>query len=254
MGIYEANAALRCAGSERLGCAGGDAPVAGLITPQGGTMGLLGRLSEKRMEDPVEGTAHVVAISTPDPTATSMNYAMDCVVSGPGIEPQAVSHKGVSAPVSKWPSPGETIPITVDRADPTHFVIKWDAMATGHERGVAAAEALAAQMRAGTAGATSAGTAAATQTVSAADVLARGTAGSATLLGSFPADAPGADADHTMIGLMLNVMIDGHPPFQVQNIYKAPTAKLGKLAPGALLPVKADLASEPLVAVDWDAL
>jgi hypothetical protein len=223
---------------------------------------------------------------------------MDCVVSGPGIEPQAVVHHGYTK-VSKWPSPGDTLPIVIDRKDPKHFTIKWDQLTTGHQQAMERAEAVAAQMRAGQSASGSAS--AATQagaideqaiaqaiqqqlgvqgnvtvshvanievdapatfvagpdtpaTVSAADVLARGTPGSATLLGTFPSDQPAPQADHTMIGLMLTVMIDGNPPYQVQNLYNAPTRKLDKLAPGTLLPVKADPAQLGIVAVDWEAL
>ena len=53
---------------------------------------------------------------------------------------------------------------------------------------------------------------------------------------------------------MLNVMIDGRPPFQVQALYAAPMDKLVKLTPGALLPVKADPNEADIVAVDWDAV
>jgi hypothetical protein len=90
--------------------------------------------------------------------------------------------------------------------------------------------------------------------VTSADIIARGTAGSATLLGTFPTDEPSIKPDHTNVGLMLNVMIDGHPPYQVQNLYAVPQDKLTALTPGALLPVKVDLASTELVAVDWSLL
>ncbi|HEX3823400.1 MAG TPA: hypothetical protein VHV79_02915 [Mycobacteriales bacterium] len=88
---------------------------------------------------------------------------------------------------------------------------------------------------------------------SSADILARGTAGSATLLGTFPTDAPAVKPGHTNVGLMLNVMIDGHAPFQASNLYAVPEDKVARLAPGTLLPVKADLATG-LVAVDWAAV
>jgi hypothetical protein len=73
-------------------------------------------------------------------------------------------------------------------------------------------------------------------------------------LGTFPTDVPPVKPAHTNVGLMLNVMIDGHPPFQVQNLYAVPDDKVARLAPGTLLPVKADLANTKLVAVDWDAV
>ena len=88
-------------------------------------MGIFAKFSEARMKDPVDGTAKVVSISMASADATSSNYQMDCVVSGPGIEPTAVHHTGGSAPTDRWPSPGDEIPIVIDRGNPSHFVIEW---------------------------------------------------------------------------------------------------------------------------------
>ncbi len=220
-------------------------------------MGIFAKFSEARMKDPVDGTAKVVAIDSPSADATSSNYSMDCVVSGPGIEPTAVHHTGGSAPTDRWPSPGDEIPIVIDRKNPSHFVVEWKKLPRWQDKSKLDAQALAAQMRAGTdvtATATSAVAEASPPVVSAADVLARGLAGSATILGTFPTGQPAPDAEHAIIGLMLNVMIDGHPPYQVQAMYNTPTAKVAKLAPGALLPVKADPNQLQLVAVDWAAV
>jgi hypothetical protein len=100
-------------------------------------VGLLSWLLEKRMKDPVEGTAKVLAM---DPEAvgpvwdaqmhtnvdpTSAGYVMDCEVSAPGLNPTTVRHEG-SVSVSQWPSIGATLPIVVDRTKPKRFVIKWD--------------------------------------------------------------------------------------------------------------------------------
>ena len=109
-------------------------------------MGLFSKLSEKRMKDPVEGTVRVVGITTPNPNATQENYRLDGVVSGPGIEPTAIIHKGFTN-VSKWPYVGQELPVTVDRADPTHISIHWDRLSTSHEIAQQQTEALAAQMR-----------------------------------------------------------------------------------------------------------
>jgi len=247
-------------------------------------MGLFSKLSEKRMKDPVEGTVRVVGITTPNPNATQENYRLDGVVSGPGIEPTAIIHKGFTN-VSKWPYVGQELPVTVDRADPTHISIHWDRLSTSHEIAQQQTEALAAQMRGqqpagGAPGAAAPGFGdpsainltftsddgstwspgpggAAPEPeapISSADILARGTAGSATLLGTFPGETPPIAPAHTIIGLMLNVMVDGHPPYQVTALYNTPDEKIPKLTIGALLPVKADPKQPDLVAVDWDAV
>jgi hypothetical protein len=63
--------------------------------------------------------------SPPSIGSTSSNYTLDCVVTAPGLEPQAVQHKGM-APVDKWPRLGVDLPIVVDRRHPSRFIIKWD--------------------------------------------------------------------------------------------------------------------------------
>ena len=221
-------------------------------------MGLIGKLSEMRMKDPVEGSVQVVGINYPDPMATSQNYRMECVVTAPGIDPVAVTHRGMAS-TAKWPSPGDELPATIDRSNPEHLVIKWDQLQTGRAQAVGQAQALAEQMRAG-GGADAAQQPAGSNLppvkdhVSAASVLASGTRGNATLLGTFPAHETAGDSEHTLLGLMLNVMIDGQPPYQVQNYYKAPNEKLPALTPGKLLPVAVALPDQTMVAVEWEAV
>ena len=68
------------------------------------------------------------------------------VISAEGVEPTAVQYSGLIK-TSNWPSPGSSLPVTVDRADPTKFTILWDKVATGGDSSLAQAEALAAAMR-----------------------------------------------------------------------------------------------------------
>lgn len=238
-------------------------------------MGLIGKLSEMRMKDPVEGVLRVVAISMPDPTATSANYRLEGVVSADGMMPTAITHHGMTS-VSHWPSAGDELPVTVDREKPERLVIHWKDVPKGFDQAKSAAQQLAEQMRMG--GTAAAGTGAAggidlnalisqvhtvvaTQpgqaqvpTVSNDDILARGTAGNATVLGTFPPPVPVVKEGRTGVGLMLNVMVDGKPPYQIQNLYAVPNEKVGSLTPGALLPVKVDQTMPNLVAIDWNAI
>lgn len=77
----------------------------------------------RRMTDPVRGSAYVVSASAADPGASAQNYSITCVVTAPGIPATTVVHQGM-AKTSKWPSPGVTLPVTVDRADPTRLRIE----------------------------------------------------------------------------------------------------------------------------------
>jgi hypothetical protein len=250
-------------------------------------MGLIGKFSEMRMKDAAEGTLRVVGITMPDPTATSCNYRMDGVVSADGLLPTAVTHHGMCS-TRRWPSPGDELPVTVDRAKPEHLVVHWKELPTGQETAQSMAQQLAAQMRSGgtTSGMAGAGMPAAGMpglgldallqsamagvsaaglgagavppggipSVSNAEVLASGTPGNATVLGTFPPPVPVVKEGRTGVGLMLNVMIDGRPPYQAQNIYAVPNDKVGKLTMGALLPVKVNPQVASIVAIDWDAI
>jgi hypothetical protein len=109
-------------------------------------MGLISRFSTMRMKKPCEGTLTVVSSNMPDPSATSQNYRIDGVISGPGIAPTAVVHHGVAS-VNKWPTSGATLPITFDLAKPDRLVVHWDRLDTGRDQAVAATQALAERMR-----------------------------------------------------------------------------------------------------------
>ena len=91
-------------------------------------MGLASKLSEMRMKDPVEGTATIVTIDYPHGAAyqDAQRYVrLDCVVSGPGIEPVAIEHKCTVA-TSKVPAPKAVLPVLIDRANPKRIMIHWD--------------------------------------------------------------------------------------------------------------------------------
>lgn len=236
-------------------------------------MGLLSKLGQMRMKDPVEGTLTVVGITTPDPTATSTNYRLDGVVAGQGIEPTAVVHHGMTS-VAHWPSPGDVLPVTFDRAKPERLVINWDGMKTSHQQAASAAQALAEQMRSGAAPAAAAPTPAvpttapapaapfvgntdpdvAPRSITAADILARGTAGTALINGVFPSAEPSSKPASTIVGLEITVSIPGQPQFMCKNLYAVPNDKVVAMVVGVTLPVKADLSMPGAVAVDWDAI
>jgi hypothetical protein len=229
-----------------------------------------------RMKDPVEGSLNVVGISMPDPTATSANYRLDGVVSGPNIAPTPVVHHGMAS-LSKWPSPGDVLPVTVDRAKLDRLVIHWEQITTGKAAAQSAAAQLAEQMRGGTAGAAdrqalieqalgmrSGGQAQAAAfvgtnpgtppVVSAAEILARGTAGLASIESVFPTAETTQKPNHTVVGLAMTVMVAGQPTSMTKNLYAVPNEKLSAVVVGTTLPVKVDPTNPGLVAVDWAAV
>ena len=107
------------------------------------------------MSQPVRGAAQVVSATMPAADSTSSNCRMSLVVSAEGLEPTAVEHTAM-AKTKRWPSPGMTLPVTVDLADPTRLKIEWDDLQTNRESSMQQAEQMAAMMRGG-AGATAQG-------------------------------------------------------------------------------------------------
>lgn len=77
------------------------------------------------MKDPVQGTAQVVSSSNA-PRSTHGNCHMTLVVTAPGVEPFSVKHHALVVPTDRWPWPGMSIPVTVDRANPEKVDIDWD--------------------------------------------------------------------------------------------------------------------------------
>jgi len=98
-----------------------------------------------RMREPVSGEAYVVSVTEPPDDARTGFYAMQLVVRVVGMAPATVRHQGV-ARVSAWPEPGMTLPVTVDRADPTRLRVEWDRVPTTRQRAKEAAQRIAAAM------------------------------------------------------------------------------------------------------------
>jgi len=109
-------------------------------------MGLIAKFKTSHMKDPVHGTATVTGATGADPTATSQNYRIDCVVQAEGVPAFSATHSGFIS-TSKWPYGGQVLPVTIDRANPSKWVINWDQVQTGAQAAREQADALAARMR-----------------------------------------------------------------------------------------------------------
>ncbi len=104
------------------------------------------KAAARAMSMPVPGTLLVTASAMPSRRALYHMTRINGVISGDGIEPVAVQYAGLIR-TSKWPSPGETLPVIVDRADPNRFAIEWDKITDSRTAAISQAEALAAAMR-----------------------------------------------------------------------------------------------------------
>jgi hypothetical protein len=99
------------------------------------------------MKDPVRGTAQVVSSTMPPDSATWANCKMSLVVQADGVAPYATEVHDLTVPTKKWPWPGQTLPATVDRANPGRVRIEWDEVVAHGDRAKAEAEAMAAALR-----------------------------------------------------------------------------------------------------------
>jgi Short C-terminal domain len=100
------------------------------------------------MKDPVDGVAQVVGSTQPPDSATSANVNLTLVVQAEGVSATTVEHSCI-APTKKWPYPGETLPVTLDRADPDRLKVRWDDVPESADVSRQQAEALAAQLNQG---------------------------------------------------------------------------------------------------------
>jgi hypothetical protein len=99
------------------------------------------------MKDPVRGTAQVVAASIPPRGVKGWsNCSLDLVVQAEGMKPYAKTLTSWLTPTSKWPFPGQTLPVTVDRADPDRVKIEWDEVQSTSDRAFEDAQQLAARL------------------------------------------------------------------------------------------------------------
>jgi hypothetical protein len=142
-----------------------------------------------RIKDPVDAEYRLISCSAGSPGASYSNCRMQGVVTGPGVGPIAVEHNTLTAPTKKWPQPGDTLPVTVDRNDPTRMKIRWDRMPTNRERARRLSQQAAAAQAAGANA--SPGTPAQAQSMID-DLIARAKAGGATVTTSYEiVGAPG---------------------------------------------------------------
>jgi hypothetical protein len=111
-----------------------------------GSIAVNRRRHVRRMAHPVEGTLLVTACNLPAGNAVYSTYRLHGIVSGPGLAPTPVRHRGI-ARVRKWPLPQRELPVLVDRTDPARLLIRWDRVATGRQDATAQTQRLAQAMR-----------------------------------------------------------------------------------------------------------
>jgi hypothetical protein len=111
----------------------------------------VGLFSRSRLEDPVRGTAQVISASGYRGRGIWQSCHMTLVIQADGVAPFSAEFDGLVAG-KKWPTPGITLPVDVDRANPGRFEIVWDEVEGSRDRSLALADVIAEAMRAKAAG------------------------------------------------------------------------------------------------------
>ncbi len=78
----------------------------------------------KKMKDPVRGSAKVASASVLSGLSSSH---LRLVITAGGVPPTPIEVK-TTRHGDRWPNEGDTIPVTVDRANPQNFTIEWSAV------------------------------------------------------------------------------------------------------------------------------
>ena len=112
---------------------------------------LLGRVLDKvvpsmRMKDKMRGHARVVACDSYHGHGVYQTCAMELVVQADGLPATPREHTEF-VHHDKWPTPGMTVPVTIDRADHSKMYVEWGEVPDVRERAQAQAGALAEAMR-----------------------------------------------------------------------------------------------------------
>jgi hypothetical protein len=103
----------------------------------------------QRMADPVDGVLHVTGVDDPAPyNAMRATCAFEGVVQAPGIPARPEQVSGM-VDTARWPQVGDDLPITVDRANPKQWLIRWERVPSRGDQGFAAAREQAARLNAG---------------------------------------------------------------------------------------------------------
>ena len=98
------------------------------------------RLLRRKITEPIPGSVVITAMSNPtqgdflpnlgDLIPAQENFFLEGVAHVPGMAPYQVRLSEV-AWTNKWPKVGQTIPVHVDRRNPSRVRIRWDDLRAG---------------------------------------------------------------------------------------------------------------------------
>jgi hypothetical protein len=101
-------------------------------------VGIRNWLAVRRMTDPVQGVLRVADTYDAHPSSSGMRMRLTGVLTAPGVPPTPVDH--LTDRGGRWVGNNE-LPVLVDRADPTRYVILWKLVQPWDPRAVATQQA-----------------------------------------------------------------------------------------------------------------
>jgi hypothetical protein len=97
------------------------------------------------MQQPTQGTLHVVGRSAPDPRAMRAPCTIAYAIESPDVA--AFSGEQIFETwTAQWPEPDDTLPCVYDAANPTHVDIVWQGVQSSGDKALGDAQALANQL------------------------------------------------------------------------------------------------------------
>lgn len=78
------------------------------------------------IQTPVDGEYTLSACSKRTSNAPFSSCTMRGVITEKGMPPREMEHDSPLTPRDKWPSPGQVLPVIVDRDNPYFLRVKWD--------------------------------------------------------------------------------------------------------------------------------
>jgi hypothetical protein len=77
------------------------------------------------IQEPIDGQYRITSANKPSVDSSVANCDMVGEVSGPGIEPRMIEHNSPFTSITKWPRPGDVLPVLFDRNNPDFLKIQW---------------------------------------------------------------------------------------------------------------------------------
>ena len=92
----------------------------------------MGLFTKLRMKEPVRGTAQVVSATAHRGDSSWQDIRLTLVVEADGVPATPVEHRGMCR-ADRWPSPGDVLPVTVDRRKPKRLKVEWDEVGSARD-------------------------------------------------------------------------------------------------------------------------